>query len=397
MKIVHIIEYFQPKLGYQEFFLAKEQTQQGHDVTVITSDRYDPLLYEGDAVKPILGDRINKPGFFIEEGVRVIRLKSLLEIPSIGLWLQGLEIQLKRINPEYIHVHSITSISAIRIAILKLINHQNTFVIFDDHMTFSASRSNARAFYPIFKIIFSKIILKSSNKIVAVSNTSKNFIIQKYGIEKTFIEVIPLGVDIQRFTSNPELRKLKRNQFSIRDDEVLFIYSGKIKAEKGPDLIISAAYQLKLNNFQFKILFLGNGPKNYLDHIRNLIDEKDLGKFCYFHNPVPNNELPSYYCAADVAIWPKEASLSMLEAMACGIPVIISDKSEVTERVNDSNGGLIFEHENPDDLAKKMIILMEKLLREKMGENAKKFVQSTLNWKLISDKFLKLKKDMDSK
>jgi hypothetical protein len=51
MKIIHVIDYFQPQLGYQETFLAKEQAKQGHEVYVLTSDRYNPIVYKGNAAK----------------------------------------------------------------------------------------------------------------------------------------------------------------------------------------------------------------------------------------------------------------------------------------------------------------------------------------------------------
>lgn len=53
MKIVHVIDYFQPRLGYQETFLAKEHPKLGHEVYVVTSDRYNPIIFEGDAARQV--------------------------------------------------------------------------------------------------------------------------------------------------------------------------------------------------------------------------------------------------------------------------------------------------------------------------------------------------------
>ena len=53
MKIIHVVDYFQPILGYQEVFLAKEQAKLGHDVVVITSDRYAPILYTNNAANSL--------------------------------------------------------------------------------------------------------------------------------------------------------------------------------------------------------------------------------------------------------------------------------------------------------------------------------------------------------
>ena len=64
MKIVHIQDYFHPALGYQETFLSREQAKLGHEVHVVTSDRYNPLIYSEN--KDLLGNRrILDAGFSI--------------------------------------------------------------------------------------------------------------------------------------------------------------------------------------------------------------------------------------------------------------------------------------------------------------------------------------------
>jgi hypothetical protein len=79
MKIVHLIDYFQPVLGYQEAFLAREQLRLGNEVTVVTSDRYAPFPDYMNTVYPLLGERIRAPGRFIEEGIPVWRLPVQFE------------------------------------------------------------------------------------------------------------------------------------------------------------------------------------------------------------------------------------------------------------------------------------------------------------------------------
>ncbi len=87
MRIVHVIEYFQPKLGYQETFLARAHAQLGHDVCVVTSDRYSPQVYTQN--RAVLGRRVVGTGTFDEEGIRVQRLKTAFELPHVA-WLRGL-------------------------------------------------------------------------------------------------------------------------------------------------------------------------------------------------------------------------------------------------------------------------------------------------------------------
>ena len=58
MRIVHVADYFQPQLGYQEYFTARAQVKDGHEVHVITSYRYRPFDDFEHSVGPVLGARV---------------------------------------------------------------------------------------------------------------------------------------------------------------------------------------------------------------------------------------------------------------------------------------------------------------------------------------------------
>jgi len=80
MRIIHLIDYFQPKLGYQETYLALAHLRLGHHVTVITSDRHYPFSDYASAFQKILGERKKKPGKFKEYGLDTLRLAAI-EMP----------------------------------------------------------------------------------------------------------------------------------------------------------------------------------------------------------------------------------------------------------------------------------------------------------------------------
>jgi glycosyltransferase involved in cell wall biosynthesis len=387
MKIAHVVDYFQPQLGYQETFLAQEHARMGHSVWVITSDRYSPILYTGESVKKLLGDRVVKPGFFIEEGVAVWRLKTLIEFPR-SIWMIGLEKKILEINPDIVIVHGIANIAAIRIALLKG-NGTHFKLIYDDHMTFEASRHYLRFLYPLFKFIFAPIIIRKSNALVGVADTCKLFMNKMYGFPLDKILVIPLGADTTLFKYDSVAKEKIRKSLGISENEVIFTYAGKIIPVKGPHLLIEAAVELHKNHENIKILLIGNGPSEYIQKIRDYLKLHRCESICIFHDSVKNSELPQFYSAADVAVWPKEASLSMFEAMACQLPVIISIDSEVQERLSYNNGFLYNANDNLD-LAKKMELLLDRNTRKIMGENGREIVNKKFSWKVIGSQFADL-------
>ena len=110
------MDYFHPVLGYQETFLAREQAKMGHDVYVVTSNCQSRPYYTVN--KELLGNRIVNCGFFIEQGIKVWRLKKLFELPST-VWMLGLERKVRELKPDIVYVHSIVGITQLRIAMLK--------------------------------------------------------------------------------------------------------------------------------------------------------------------------------------------------------------------------------------------------------------------------------------
>lgn len=385
MRIVHVIDYFQPQLGYQETFLPREQAKLGHEVYVVTSDRYSPAIYPAN--KSLLGKRVKGAGFFEEEGIKVWRLDTLLEVPHT-LWIRRLDKKIMELKPDLVHMHGIVNFSSLQVARLKK-RLGNFKLIYDDHMIFIASQSKLAVLYPVFKQVFSPLIQETADALVAVAPTCKTFMHEKYGIPLDHIAVISLGADDELFRFDARTRQVVRQQLSVDQNDVLFTYAGKIISEKGPHILVEAATQLIGRHPNAKILLLGNGPEEYKRRIKQTISaSKQEGSFIW-QGAVPNQELVRYYCASDVAVWPRESSLSMYEAMACGLPIIISDKSEVVERLKWGNG-LSYAGDDPADLALQMEKLLDQNLRKQLGIKGRRAVENELSWRVIARQFLEL-------
>ncbi|MFC2001650.1 glycosyltransferase family 4 protein [Chloroflexota bacterium] len=386
MRIVHVIDYFQPKLGYQETFLAREQARLGHEVYVVTSDRYNPIVYSGGAAKSIMGSRKVGDGFFIEEGIKVWRLRTLSELLH-GIWVVGLEEKIQELEPDVVVMHGIASLAAIRMARLK--RRTGGFkLIYDDHMTYDNSRSPMKMLYPVFKCLFSGLIQQTADALVAILPETRTFMNKKYGISLDRIILIPLGADDELFRFDAAARQEMRNRLNINESDIVFIYTGKVVPSKRLPLLIEAISLLG-NHDDVKVLIVGNGSRSYLSRLQQEIQTRDLeGKFIW-HGAVPNQELYKIYSAADVAVWPSGASISQREAMACSLPIIIGEGSKVTELIGYTNG-LICREEDATDLAQQMEKLFDSELRSEMGRNSRRFVEERLSWKIIARKFIEL-------
>ena len=109
MKIVHVIGYFQPELGYEEFYTAREQVRLGHDVAVVTSDRIFPFSAEIKSALSSAGldmtTRKRGTGVSDLEGVSVHRLPTAFEWFYDCVAVHGLKESLSLLKPEIVHAH----------------------------------------------------------------------------------------------------------------------------------------------------------------------------------------------------------------------------------------------------------------------------------------------------
>ena len=385
MKVIHIIDYFQPKLGYQETFLAREHAKLGYDVYVVTADRYNPNVYSEN--KQLLGNRIKGAGFFVEDGIKVWRLKTLFELPH-AIWTLGLRKKIIELNPDIVIVHGITNFFALRTARLKgKTTHFN--LIYDEHMTFANSTSKMRILYPLFRLFLASSIQKAADALVAILPESKRFMEQRYGMNPERITIIPLGADDELFRFDINARREVRKELAIKEDDVVFLYSGKVIARKKLHLLVEAAAQLMANHENVRVIFVGSGLQSYIEKLKQAIKSKELEDKFVWHETVSNEQLFRFYSAADAAVWPFEASIGMREAMACGLPIIIGEDSRVAELVA-YNNGFLYQEGDTADLAEKMEKLLDPELRQEMGHNSRKLVEDRFNWRTIAQQFIEL-------
>lgn len=386
MRILHVIDYFQPLMGYQETHLAATQIERGHEVRVITSDRFAPVLYKGNAVHEVLGNRIRTAGLHTEEAIEVLRLPVCIEIYN-NLWLRGLRRAITEFRPDAIHVHGVFSLSAIRLSLTRRLIG-NAKLIMDEHKVYGERTGTlpARAIYGAFRLLFRRTISRNSDCLIAVTEETRDLMVSLYGISAEQIRIVPLGCDTSVFRPGSLDGQKLRESYDIPSGRMVYCYVGRISPEKGVNLLVDAAIGLLRSGKDICVLCVGPKNEEYFRMVTDKVIGSGFESRFIFLPPVPNKDLSRYYSMADAGIWPKQCSITMLEAMACGLPVIISNKSGATERVSDGENGLLYEDGSVDDLMAKMLTLMATKTRLRMSAAAReKAVQR--DWRVISTIF----------
>lgn len=390
MKIVHVASYYMPQLSYHEPYLAKEHAKLGHDVYVITSDKAYPLgIYK--SLEQSLGTRNLKTGFYKDDGVTVIRLKTLFEV-SMRPWIQGMEKILVSLNPDLIYVHTITGIHSIRIAFLKAIRKIKGRLIYDDHMHYGVMKKGVlgKLFYSIYRIIFTKFFLSQTDIFIAITEEIKLFMNKEYRIPQDKIVVIHLGVDTETFKFSQSARKELRSAYNISDNDIIFIYAGKIIEGKGIHLLLKAGIQLMKNHSNIYLFILGDGDQKYINQMKEIVRIRGVENRIIWHKAVENRELYKYYSAADVGVWPLQETITILEACSCGLPVIFKDSLNLKHLISNNNG-FTYREGNTDDLAKYMeILILDENLRLSMGKRGSELMEKEYSWTKIAKQSLEL-------
>lgn len=201
-----------------------------------------------------------------------------------------------------------------------------------------------------------KICTKKSDMIITSSNTTRD-ILEPLVKSKENIRVIPYGVDhLSFFPERREPNKVKK---------ILFV--GKVMFPKGVDTLVRAFKILRDEMSDVELLIGSKGRHSQpLERLAASLGVSDSVRFLGY---IPEEELRHYYNMADVFVFPSRMSfsLSLLEAMACGTPVIAGNVSDIPDYVGDS--GLLIDPDDPHDLADALKrVLAEESFREYLSE-----------------------------
>ena len=223
-----------------------------------------------------------------------------------------------------------------------------------------AFKTYPQSFSSFFRFYYNFIIpinIKRADKIITVSNYSKKEIEKYFPFAKDKIEVVCLGVDKQFKHLNIE----KKSQI---------LYVGSINERKNFKGVIKAFESLKAKNYQ--LLVVGNFFDNFqLDEAtKQLINKAKESENIRFLSNVTNNELVKLYNESKLFVFPsfyEGFGFPVLEAIACGTPVITSNVSSLPEVGGDA---VLYCNPNDiDDIAKKMeMVLKDEALQQKMIE-----------------------------
>lgn len=314
---------------------------------------------------------------FIEIG-REINIKN-----DIKASLQLYRI-IKKYDPDLIYVNSSKAGAIGRIVNL----FTKKPIIYNAHgWAFNMLVSNKKRF--VYKTI-ERMLAKSSNKIVAISDKEKYSAIENKICSDDKIEVIYNGIDIEEYENNKIDRNLIRKELNIPLDSIVIGMVGRISKQKAPDIFIKVASEIKKLIPKSFFIIVGDGEER--EELEVLINELHLKDSVLITGWVTNTYkyIQSFDIAMLLSRW-EGFGLAIAEYMICEIPIIATNVDAIPNLIdNNINGVLISVDSIKEAVFACQKILNDKNFSENIVKNSKKKVLEEFNVKRVAEQHKKL-------
>jgi glycosyltransferase involved in cell wall biosynthesis len=230
--------------------------------------------------------------------------------------------------------------------------------------------------------------------IVTISNYSLEKIQKFYGIDKSKIRIVPNGVDVKKFKPIHNVENV-RQQFGLGNEPCILFVGGLIP-RKGLPFLVEAAQKIVKEQADTKFWIVGDGPlKNQLTAS---LESANLSSNFKFLGNLKEDALPAVYNCADVFVLPsiqEGQGIVLLEAQASGKPVVAFDIGGVNEAVHNGETGILVKLGSTSGLADALQKLLgDRVLREKMGINGRRFVTENFTWDICAQKMLNVYREV---
>jgi glycosyltransferase involved in cell wall biosynthesis len=236
---------------------------------------------------------------------------------------------------------------------------------------------------PLLHSVCERVALHSIDALVAHNEAAKNILYPK---GSTHIRLIPPWVDTETFL--PGDKEKSKHQLGIRGYTIG--YAGRLITEKGVDLLLQASADLE---FSYELLIIGSGAEE--KRLRGLAAQLGISDRIHWIGPIPRVRLPDHLLAMDVLVlpsrttplWREQFGRILIEAMACGVPVIGSDSAEIPRTIG--SAGLTFPEGNAGALTQQLkLVHDDPALSLKLANHSRDRAKSIYSTNVIVNLYL---------
>lgn len=210
---------------------------------------------------------------------------------------------------------------------------------------------------------------RSCDLVIAPSKGIQH-VLAGYGIVDRVV-VLPNGVDIQPYMDCDQ--PMDRDNFGYDKNDIVLVYVGRIGPEKNLPFLLRAYAGVAQAVEQAKLLIVGEGPER--ENLEDRLNHMGLNKYVTFTGRIPYEQVPAFLAMADIFVTASASEvhpLSVIEALATGLPVLGIDSPGVGDIIEDGiNGQLVSQGDISAYTAKLTRLIVDRELRIHLGAQAK--------------------------
>jgi len=369
MRILQVSPYFPPYVGGQERYvrsLAKGLADRGHKVTVFTSN-----FPKGKKNKDI-------------DGIEVRRFDFLCR-PLNNPIFPTLAFQLIKHckNFDIIHTHNEHTFTSQCCSLAKSYSKVPLVVTCHGQLRFDQLAKD------LIERTYSKTLgarlLKKADMVIAISDSDKKHI-HSLGVPMEKIRVIPNGVDLARYSFEPN----DPPERMIFEGKQVVLFVGPLLKRKGPQVLIQAIPLITKENPDVVFVFVGGG--NFKEETEKLSQTLNVEKYTCFTGYVSEDQLHYLYQRSDVFVLPsfsEALSFTILDAFVFSKPVVSTQIPCIKDYL--SGTALLVQPRDFKALARAVVnLLSDKKLARELGARGRRLVETHFRWDIVVRKVLEV-------
>jgi len=342
MKIVHVLNSV-ARGGAENLVinLAHQMTLKGHEVVIIS-----------------LTDKVEYTNLIDEYGIKVVScgfIGTIFSINKLFTSFRKLQLEVNKIQPDIIHSHIF--LADVLVRALKLPNLCLITTFHSPEPWWDKSDIKSR-----LKTWLEGITARNRVKrYIAVSEEAKIMAVKYLGVQSNYVKVVMNGVDTELFQPSQGVKK----------DQLIVIHVARYYPEKAHELLITAFVLVVKKIPEAELWLVGDGP---LCHkMKALVEQLGIQNNIKFLGL--RSDIATLMQLANIFTLPSEREglpISLLEAMATGLPVVVTRVGEMSNVVEHETNGLLIECRDSSAISNGLLRLaLDKSFSTILGENAR--------------------------
>jgi glycosyltransferase involved in cell wall biosynthesis len=407
MRICMLTSFFFPTIGGVEahvFNLSKSLIKKTHDIVIV-----HPLIESHPEGRNVViedyhGLEVHKL-YLLNKGKKLNNFQNLTNDNSLS-FLMGFY---KKARPNFYAQNVIRYIKKLHLSGKIDILHQHDFI---------ANIISTKVLSKIIPVIITnhtgeflminnhtwtrpslKYILSHYKHLIAPSQELCNVPFMKLKGKASYI---PNGVSIDNFTVvSPNKQILIKEQLGFKATDVLILCARRWAPTKGVKYFVESIPKVleasRDKGKEIRFLISGNdyeGYPRYKESIISFIKQNKLDNHITLLGDIPHHQIQKYYQASDIVVLPslmEATSLSGLEAMSCGKPLIGTEVGGIPEIIDNFKTGLLIKPKSSKEISESIIKLINnKKARDEFGTNARTKVENEFSWDIVADKTIQV-------